>query len=57
MDDTISKTEPQEQKTSGEPTAQPARRPWVKPSFERDSLKEALAIPESKQFQDLGEIS
>ena len=43
MDDNTSKTEPQEAKSANEPTAQPARRPWVKPIFERESLKEALA--------------
>ena len=42
MDDKINKTEPQEPKTSGEPAAQLARRPWVKPTFERMTLKEAL---------------
>ena len=42
MDDNTSKTEPHEPKTSDEAAAQPARRPWVKPTFERGSLKDAL---------------
>ena len=52
MDDKINKTEPQEPKTSGEPTAQSARRPWVKPNFERMTLKEALAAPKQPGSTD-----
>jgi hypothetical protein len=42
MDQTNKKTEPQEQQIASAP------RPWVTPSFERTSLKEALSTGKGK---------
>lgn len=42
MEQTNTKPEPQAQPPVTEPTAAPAPRPWVTPTFERVPLNEAL---------------
>ncbi len=45
MEESQNKIETQEPSTRAEQTAEPVRRPWVKPAFQRESLKDAITGP------------